>query len=169
MLKFPNFSFPIPRHTFPPLRCKTRPYVGPKEFSKFEHVSSTRFPFIVDRRTEPLWGTRDFCRTLQSPTSVVHQCHQPSSGTLWQMFPTTGLYLYDTTEWCCTARGRASSQSVCAQSAPCNGQSGSGWVLHACTFCTLRWCMNESTTPTPTTFFRPPTTVSRLVYFSPSP
>lgn len=96
MLKFPNFSFPIPRHTFPPLRCKTRPYVGPKEFSKFEHVSSTRFPFIVDRRTEPLWGTRDFCRTLQSPTSVVHQCHQPSSGTLWQMFPTTGLYLYDT-------------------------------------------------------------------------
>lgn len=97
MLKFPNFSFPIPRHTFPLLRCKTyRPYVGPKEFSKFEHVSSTRFPFIVDRRTEPLWGTRDFCRTLQSPTSVVHQCHQPSSGTLWQMFPTTGLYLYDT-------------------------------------------------------------------------
>lgn len=75
------------------------------------------------------------------------------------------------TEWCCTARGRAaSSQSVCAQSAPCNGQSGSGWVLHACTFCALRWCMNESTTPTPTTFFRPPTTVSRLSSTSlPSP
>lgn len=98
----PEFFF---KHLSPPY--KTRPESIGKNSRNSRHgttrvcLAAAKYPFIADRRTKSLCGGHVTSAGPYS-RSVVHQCHQPSSGTLWQIFPTTaGLYISIRSRVCC--------------------------------------------------------------------